>query len=362
LVPVHLFISSFKVKDRRTKFVIYFLGIICGIGFLFANVRSLKDIANQLILPREYGDLYYGNYLDRFKVEIPRKKAFQGTPLNSSMEKAGLILFGDSFSNYRYFKGVPELLIDSLQTDIHFAHHRFDGQPLSYLSKNNYSGEAKFLIFQTIERALPGRLKKNPIPKEKKGNNKQSYLSKIKKFLPSNAKKVYSYLIQDGKFTHKPYSFIMNKRYEWFGYISTPEVYDEKTGMLFSDRTTVEQSTKSFYYQFSDKEIDTYCDNLLTLKNELKAKHNIYFIFFPIPNKYTLYHHLLNEDEYNGLLPRLNECLEEKGVPFVDVYSVFKESNELLYYKTDTHWNEKGAQFATNLLMQKIKEIQKTTN
>jgi len=322
-------------------------------------VKPLKGIANELILPRQYGDLYYGNYLDRFKVEIPRKSPFGNSDQNSPLKKAGLILFGDSFSNYRYFKGVPEILIDSLQADIHFAHHRFDGQPLNYLSE--YSGEANLLIYQTIERALPKRLLKNPLPKKAKGNKSKSLLSNLKSILPNGVKKVYPILVQDGKLTRQLYSFIMNKRYEWFGYVATPEVYDEKSGMLFSDRTTNNETT-SFYYQFSDKEIDIYCDNLLLLKNELKTKHNIDFIFFPIPNKYTLYHHLLNEDEYNGLLPRLNECLEEKGIPVVDVYSVFKEEQQQLYYNTDTHWNEKGAQIATDLLMEKIREIQKTTN
>ena len=352
------------MKSTITKFVIYALGLFCGVIFLLINVSSLNPTANKLIKPRAYGDLYYSNYVDKYKEELKREIPFSLSKLNTPLKKAGLILYGDSFSNLRYFKGLPELLIDSMKTDVHFAHPRtiYQGPILSYLGKSNYQKDniPKFLIFESIERAVAKRLRKEP--KLGKPNNAgKSLKARIKSIFPTNVKRKYGFFFKDGIFTNRFYSYLMNKRFEWFGYMDAPKYKDENSGMLFADITTSEDIS-GFYYPFADEEIALYCNHLEILSNELKSNFNLDFIFMPVPNKYSIYHELINQDEYNNLLPRLYECMEAKGIDFVDIYHPLKEQKELMYFKTDTHWNEKGAQLSHNLLMKKIREIQARTN
>lgn len=71
-------------------------------------------------------------------------------------------------------------------------------------------------------------------------------------------------------------------------------------------------------------------------------------VFMGIPSKYTIYHTLLNNDPYNNFLPRLYKGLEERGVPCISLYEDYIGKKEVLYYGTDTHWNEKGLSIAIN--------------
>ncbi len=352
------------MKTKFLSFIIYTLGFFCGIIFIIVNVKPLGSVARSLIIPRNYGDLYYQHYIDKYKTVLDRKIPFSVSELNTPLKKAGIILYGDSFSNLRYFKGIPELLIDSMKVDLHFAHTRriFQGPVFPYLAKSDYQKDSipKFLIFQSAERVIDLRLRDNPAKLVQAGtpNPIKTFLKSI---LARDAKRKYTFLLKDTKLTRPFYSFLMNKRYDWFGYVDSPKVYDEKTGMFFNDKST--SNTKAgFYYQFSDEEIELYCNHLEIFKNELKSLYNLDFVFFPVPNKISIYSHILNNDEYNNLLPRLYECMEAKSVDFVDIYNPIKAQKELMYFKTDTHWNEKGAQLSHNLLMKKIREIQARTN
>ena len=49
-------------------------------------------------------------------------------------------------------------------------------------------------------------------------------------------------------------------------------------------------------------------------------------IFMPIPSKYTIYHKLMNNDEYNNFLPLLYEGLEKRGIPVVKLYEDYNKA------------------------------------
>ena len=65
------------------------------------------------------------------------------------------------------------------------------------------------------------------------------------------------------------------------------------------------------------------------------------------PNKASLYPEYLpnvgeplaGEDDIDRLLP----YLEGQGVPYIDLFAPFRETDEVLYYHTDSHWNMRGA-------------------
>ena len=43
---------------------------------------------------------------------------------------------------------------------------------------------------------------------------------------------------------------------------------------------------------------------------------------------------------------RLEAGLQERGVPYVSLINDYMNSDEVLYYGTDTHWNAKGEKIA----------------
>jgi hypothetical protein len=53
----------------------------------------------------------------------------------------------------------------------------------------------------------------------------------------------------------------------------------------------------------------------------------------------------------DGNASRLATLMEEMGVSYSDLFKVFDETAEILYFKGDSHWNGKGAALAADALM-----------
>ena len=73
------------------------------------------------------------------------------------------------------------------------------------------------------------------------------------------------------------------------------------------------------------------------------------------PNKASLYPEYLpyvgtplkGEDDVDRLVPYLGE----QGVAYLDLFAPFRETDEVLYYHTDSHWNVRGAALAHDTLI-----------
>lgn len=79
------------------------------------------------------------------------------------------------------------------------------------------------------------------------------------------------------------------------------------------------------------------------------------FVFTIAPNKNSLYGEnmpsYIPENHHEANAVRLRPYLEEYGVNYVDLFSVFTERGEVLYYRTDSHWTECGAALAADSLL-----------
>lgn len=72
------------------------------------------------------------------------------------------------------------------------------------------------------------------------------------------------------------------------------------------------------------------------------------------PNKNTLYNSAMPYYYQKGEtsnLERLVPLLEEAGIEYVDLTEAFQNEDEVLYFKRDSHWNNKGALLAYNTIM-----------
>ncbi len=158
-----------------------------------------------------------------------------------------------------------------------------------------------------------------------------------------NSENLYEVMLKQSYFTYKNYSTIAFVKFELFEYISTL-TSRYKTGenpWLFYKKEYGDEHG-CFYYNYSEDEIQKYADNIARMSDNLLSEYNLKLVFMPIPNKYTLYHKLINDDRYNDFLPKLYDELEKRNVCYVNLYDEFSKRADTLYYGTDTHWNSKG--------------------
>jgi len=89
---------------------------------------------------------------------------------------------------------------------------------------------------------------------------------------------------------------------------------------------------------------------------ELLSKLGIRFIFFPLPDKETVYWYELPAKTRPVFLKQLIKKLKNEGIEVIDVLSVFENSYKnhgaLLYHTDDSHWNSSGVRLAVATTME----------
>lgn len=338
------------LKDKIAKIIIHLYGLAALYLFIVLRMSGEPDYLLDKELLRasnnfEYGDLYFLNLIDNFKVPTPPlgDEYYNSVP-KTEIKDAEILTFGDSFlAAGARVKNVPGRLADTLKKKVFFSQ---TSEPLEMLENTGFQkGEKKYLILETAERRVPSLfsgghsklVKTNPV-----------LVNLMTTVIPVNIEQRYTFLLQKSKATHYIYKELATLKFNLFGYISsvTP-VYKKEPPWLFYYQDVNDKKT-SFYYKFTDEEIKSICDNIENLSRQLNDKYNIEFVFMPVPNKYTIYHRLLNNDEYNNLLPRIYIELKNRNVKVCNLYDVYMNSGKELYYPTDTHWNEEGVKIAVN--------------
>lgn len=111
-------------------------------------------------------------------------------------------------------------------------------------------------------------------------------------------------------------------------------------------------------YKASDEEISKYCARLLALQ-KLYEDNGAEFLLVLAPNKHSIYKDKLPANlRYNGEnnTDIIIKTAKNLGVKILDLRQVLIENKEqMLYYKTDTHWNNKGALIAYNEIIKTLK-------
>ena len=96
--------------------------------------------------------------------------------------------------------------------------------------------------------------------------------------------------------------------------------------------------------------------HMLSMTQEALDEKDVKFLFTIAPNKNSLYGEnmpyydsLKITDETNR--ERLTKVLEQENVSYADLYQAFTDQDEVLYHARDSHWNNKGAALAADVLM-----------
>ncbi|MCC8067656.1 MAG: hypothetical protein LIO94_11260, partial [Clostridiales bacterium] len=145
--------------------------------------------------------------------------------------------------------------------------------------------------------------------------------------------------------------------------------YGLLTGKVFgtSAQDSVIVGTNGWLY-YTDSLSDYQGSDLMTERQLFDAAHTlsmiqtyceengVEFAFTIAPNKASLYGENMpyyysgfceEENNLSNLLP----WLESEGVNYVSLYEAFEEQEEVLYHARDSHWNNKGAALAADVLL-----------
>lgn len=364
--------NTLIMSERFLKIIIYIAGAFCL--FTFVAIRSLPVMNSVLVekmIPEhweftKYGDLYYFNYISHFKENLPSPiRKYRFSEKHPELSEAEILVFGDSFLDFSRQVTLPERLSDSLELKVFF--HRFlspqRSNPFCVLSDYDIqAGEPKIVIYQAVERNIPFKFDEpyhDSLYTEANNGSDRSIVDEIaSKVFTGNTEEMYNQLLKRSIFTTGLFALSSSMKFDLFGYISdqTP-VY--KTGnypWLFFDKQ-LDDEPGSYYYKYSPEQVERYCDNIAFLAKELGEKMNMKLVFLPLPNKYTVYHTVVNNDPYNRFLPMLYAGLKKRNVACVEVYEDYMNADEILYYGTDTHWNKKGVDIALRELVETLNTL-----
>jgi hypothetical protein len=355
------------MKEKYLRIFIYIVGLICLYAFLAIRIFPLMNAALAEKMDPEtrdfnkYGDLYYYNCISHFKEHFPQPlKKYRLSEKNPSLNEADILTFGDSFFDFSFQKTFPERLSDTLDLKVYsfVTQDPTQANPFCILNHGSFqkSMHPKYVIYETIERNIPVKFgQPYDVACVNKISEKNFYDKTLSFVFKNSAEKLYALLLKRGYFINHLYSFFATMRFDLFGYISplTSKYRMQESPWLFY---SMEYGNEPgcFYYQYSDEELENYADNILKLSKKFKSTYNLDLVFMPIPNKYSIYNHLVNDDHYNNFLPRLSKKLDERNVTYVDLYQEFINSSDTLYFGTDTHWNKKGVDKALNLTLTKL--------
>lgn len=337
--------------------------------------RWILDV--DIIYPTDiYGDLYQLNLIDNFRIPVdPRIDQYQFNEKHPAIEEADLFVFGDSFLDHPRQKGIPELIMDSLGLKVFYESHYLSPLYMVDLIGVNKS-KRRVIIMEVVERYL-STIDITPPDKEEivKDHHKQEsnstniydgmgkYIDPITMFIfPKNPDKSYEFLFKRAKYLNRINSWINTLRFNYFGYMNemTP-VFSKSPPFLFYHET-VDDSKYSYFHFHSDDEVEKIADNIEFIRNYLLENYNLDFVLFPIPNKMTIHHDLVTDIPYDNFLPRVYRELEWRDIPVIKIYNEFKNSSEVLYYPTDTHWNTRGMNIGYQNTIEKLKELSVLNN
>ena len=125
-------------------------------------------------------------------------------------------------------------------------------------------------------------------------------------------------------------------------------------GFLFYGSTMDDYLGKT---TLSELELSEIAYNLALMQQTLKDD-GIRFVFTVAPNKNSLYPQFMPQrfrtDVQNRNFTRLLPYLDKAGVQYVNLHEHFLSQDEVLYHRTDSHWNNMGAAQANELLLSAV--------
>lgn len=339
-------------KQKALLFIVYFLGIISSFPFIATKSDSLMKT---LTYPSSlYGDLYHLSKVKLFKLKLPEKLPESGL-VDRVPKDHQILMVGDSFLNVSHgFDSLPNAIAKRLKKNVYYTPQN-SSNPFYALKEHSVlkSIQKKFFILESAERNIVSLWEFPFDPNPNLQNQNQSSFKKKLLFFKTrlfDTEKNYRALLDRNPFCFFVFEKINTWLFDSFNYISSKTLaYSLNPPLLF-----YKKDIDSFNTPHSQELILKIASSLAQTARKLSENYNIELIILPIPSKYTIYHSATKSKRYDLFLPRLCKELKKQGVKTVDLYSLYKKEPDLLYFSSDTHWNEKGVKKAEEALIKLI--------
>lgn len=332
-----LFISEIIVSDQFGTFRSWeHLGTF-NTPYLFSG----PFYPNQRIIRDEYGDLLHHTKDQIKKENIEWRTDSLGYRNDKFLTNPDAVFIG--YSN----------IVGSASSQENIISNRFDKltgyatiniAPCDFHKFVNYIelgviDKPKFLIYGAGEGYIPS-FESIKFPEEL--TFKEKFLNEIKDLLPLKLKLIINKLLKRRK---KSY---LKARLAGIRGRGIKSNIDDR--MFFLQRETSE-------IKLTNEELEENAQIIFTY-SEYCRKNNIKFIFFPIPNKETVYYELVPYDKQPNYLDSLIKVLKLKNVATINTVEVFNKNktNTLLYHYDDIHWNKEGIELIAKELAQLTKK------
>lgn len=319
---------------------------------LFAPEKEFvpgKKWWNKSVSP--WGDLTKMAMLDDVKQFQERKDYAFTKPADSGMKNIQLYLYGDS-----YTEDVPGFAFTNIGS-FHFGRRNVG------LFYELDSTKHNILIIETSERFVRGSYDDDGIyyavkRKEKDGKVKQT----------TDDNKPHSAIVNNNlehlMFEYNGIAALRRAKaemnYSMFHRASGDVVISDNDKYLFFRPVMATSGAFSYLVPVNNNLINYYVRNLNKIYDHYRKEgfDEVYFSIIPNPSS------ILQPSGYNQLIPKLNNAGTALKMPLLDLYNIFKSSQQpdTFYRRGDTHWNNKGMQtwlhVVNNVLRTKSKEIE----
>ena len=116
-------------------------------------------------------------------------------------------------------------------------------------------------------------------------------------------------------------------------------------------------------HSMTERGLNNVTHNLKLMQDYVESQGS-QFLFTIAPNKNSVYDDNMPYYYRKGTAPntyaKLAPKLEEAGIHYVDLFSVFESQDETLYLERDSHWNNKGAALAYNTIISETGLVHET--
>lgn len=192
------------------------------------------------------------------------------------------------------------------------------------------------------------RLSPMPLLFEKDGSANKEFLAECSDYIGDHS-----------AFRHEMISLNSKLNSVLFSVVTNEDVVQGKEGWLYYEATLPD-------YQGIDLMTPRQCyaaGKTLALIKEYCQTQGANFLFTIAPNKNSLYGAYMPAryipSDKNGNAANIAVVLEQLEIPYADLFGPFLEQEEILYYRTDSHWNDRGAALAGEIVCHALgREVQ----
>jgi|GEM_PF-2085076 len=355
-----------STPDKLVRALVFLLGALATAAFVITkNPTALAWATSGDYL---YGDLYRFAKIERFKPEVNLATGnyHDVDSLDQGRQTPGdneIVFMGDSFG-FSDFGDTPfhmqlqQRLKTPFFTVFNKSHWDYWADPYFFFtSRTNQQDGKRYVIYEIVERTIPRQFAKpldtNAIQPPAKMGSFSGLWPRLWEYAFENSDTRTELLLKHGIATSRAVAWWQTTSFEWFRQMPTEiGAYATNPPFLF-----YQVEVDCFNTVHDDDLVGNLAGNIALMAGTLEKQFGYTLIFLPVPNKITLYSQRATETPYDNFLPRLCAALKARGVRTIELLPPFQKQTDLLYWPTDTHWNNRGIRVAAEEISKSWPEI-----